>query len=396
MLIEPEDSATAVQISIIGKVFWSGRPRRADDEEVEVPAFSASAFLAARGRSAPGRVRSLMTTGTSMEQPVEAFRFVVEPGETGLRLDVFLHGRLPGHSRTYLKDLARRGSVLVDGRAGKPAQRLDEGQTVLGTAVLRPEDGTLLPQDIPLDVLHEDASILVLNKAAGLVVHPGSGCRDQTLANGLAYRLKDLSDAGGPLRPGIVHRLDRDTSGVMVVAKTNAAHFSLASQFEERSTEKEYLAVVEGEPRLDADVISVPLGRSPRDRSRVVAGGADGKPSETRYEVVERFEGFAFLRCMPRTGRTHQIRVHLQSIGHPIVADPVYGRRKALWRKDLALVRDDGGEPILDRQALHALSLRFTHPLTGTVQAFEAPVPEDMLRTLRALRQYRPGRARKG
>jgi 23S rRNA pseudouridine1911/1915/1917 synthase len=321
--------------------------------------------------------------------PVRAVRLVAGPADRGRRLDLVLADHLEGYSRTHLKNLVKKGGITVDGAAAKPSQIVEEGQVITGT-LEEPAGGHLRPQEIPFGVLYEDASLLVLDKPAGLVVHPGNGRRDGTLANALKFHIDELSDVGGEQRPGIVHRLDRDTSGVMVVAKTNAAHFALASQFQERTTEKEYLALVEGEPAFDGDRIAKPLGRARNDPSRVSVDPLRGKPAETTWEVVERFDGFALVRCHPKTGRTHQIRVHLQSIGHPVLCDPVYGRRSRLLLKDL-----DPGAPaadaetvLLGRQALHARSLAFNHPLQGPLR-FEAPVPPDMERALEALRKHR-------
>ena len=320
----------------------------------------------------------------------ETHTFEVLPTDEGTRLDVYLHSRLSVHSRTYLKDMVKLGKVTVGGGKVKPSYRVEPGDHVVATVMPRPADGSLVPQEMPLDVIHEDASLLVLHKPAGVVVHPGSGRRDRTLANALAFRFQELSDIGGDLRPGIVHRLDRDTTGVMVVAKTNRAHFSLATQFQERTTEKEYLAVVEGEPEFDGDVINHPLGRSLAAPTKIVVDAKAGKPAETRYEVIERFEGFALVRCRPKTGRTHQIRVHLRSIGHPIVCDATYGRRSSLSLRDLGARPEEDDSPLLDRQALHAHKLSFAHPLEGKRATFEATMPSDMAGLVEALRTHRP------
>jgi 23S rRNA pseudouridine1911/1915/1917 synthase len=276
----------------------------------------------------------------------------------------------------------------------KPSHLLEEGEVISGT-LDEPVRGVLTPQRIELRILHEDPSLLVVDKPAGLVVHPGVGCRDGTLANALKFHIDELSDVAGAQRPGIVHRLDRDTSGVMVVAKTNAAHFALASQFQERTTRKEYRAIVEGEPNFDGDVISKPLGRMRRDPMRVSVDPVHGKPAETTWEVLERFDGFTYVACRPRTGRTHQIRVHFQSIGHPILCDPTYGRRAALLLGDLdpAASGEAADRVILGRQALHAFALEFEHPLHGLLR-FEAPVPSDLEATLDALRVHRRKRPR--
>jgi 23S rRNA pseudouridine1911/1915/1917 synthase len=321
------------------------------------------------------------------QQPI---RLVAEAADQGRRLDIVLAERLPGYSRTYLKNMVKSGSILVDGRPAKPSHQVEAGQVITGSLESL-DRSPLTPQPIALDVLYEDATLLVINKPAALVVHPGNGRRDGTLANALAFHIEELSDVGGAQRPGIVHRLDRDTSGVMVVAKTNAAHFALARQFQDRTTSKEYRAIVEGEPELDGDLIKRPLGRMRHDPSRVMIDPIEGKAAETTWEVLERFDGFTYLRCVPRTGRTHQIRVHLQSIGHPILCDPTYGRRATLSRRDLdpGSPRHEADIPILERQALHAFALEFHHPLQGKTLRFEAPVPSDLERTLDALRTYR-------
>jgi 23S rRNA pseudouridine1911/1915/1917 synthase len=319
---------------------------------------------------------------------------VATAADVGRRLDVVLAERLPDFSRTHLKNAVKSGAIKVDGATAKPSHPLEEGQVISG-AVEDRAGSSLAPQRIDLRILHEDASLLVLDKPPGLVVHPGVGCRDGTLANALKYHVDALSDVAGSQRPGIVHRLDRDTSGVMVVAKTNAAHFALASQFQERTTRKEYRAIVEGEPDFDGDLIDKPLGRMRRDPMRVSVDPVKGKPAETTWQVLERFEGFTYVACRPRTGRTHQIRVHFQSIGHPVVCDPVYGRRSELVLGDLdpSASGEEGGRVILGRQALHAFSLEFRHPLQGLLR-FEAPVPSDLEATLDALRVYRRKRDR--
>jgi 23S rRNA pseudouridine1911/1915/1917 synthase len=327
--------------------------------------------------------------------PERAIRFVAGSGDVGRRLDVVLAERLPNHSRTALKNLVKKGAIVVDGDAAKPSHVVEAGQVVTGTL----EDdgrGPLKPEAIAFGILYEDATVLVLDKPAGLVVHPGSGRRDGTLANALAHHAAELSDVGGMERPGIVHRLDRDTSGVMVVAKSNAAHFALASQFHDRETKKEYRAIVEGEPEFDGDLIRKPLGRARHDPARVTIDPVGGKPAETAWEVLERFEGFTYLRCVPKTGRTHQIRVHLQSIGHPILCDATYGRRQALIRREVdpGAPTAEAGSAILGRQALHAFALEFHHPLHGKTLRFEAPLPPDFEAALAALRLYRRRKVR--
>jgi 23S rRNA pseudouridine1911/1915/1917 synthase len=323
--------------------------------------------------------------------------WIVSGGAAGQRLDTWLHDRLEGRSRTWVKDLIARGGALVDGAPARPSLRLRGGERVVARVEEAPRAGPAPePIDIPLRILHEDASILVLDKPPGLVVHPGNGRRDGTLVNALAFHTRSLSDAGGEDRPGIVHRLDRDTSGVMVVAKSNRAHFGLAAQFQDRTIEKTYLAIVEGDVELDGDLIRAPLARSRQDLTRVVVDERDGKPAETAYEVVERFRGFAVLRCRPRTGRTHQIRVHLSHLGHPVLCDPAYGRRRELHRGDLGPAEGGTGEPLLDRHALHAHRLAFTHPLHGERMEFESPLPDDLAGVVDLLRRIRPRSAHSG
>jgi 23S rRNA pseudouridine1911/1915/1917 synthase len=284
----------------------------------------------------------------------------------------------------------------VNDRPAKPSYRCAKGDRVVVRLLVVPKD-YLRPEPIPLQILFEDASVLVINKPPRLAVHPGAGRRDGTLANALAYRFGRLSDIGGPLRPGIVHRLDRDTSGVMAVAKTNTSHFAIAAQFQDRSTEKVYHAIVEGELEFDEDVVDKPIGRHRSDPGKM-AILADGKPATTRLEVIRRFRGFTYVRCLPKTGRTHQIRVHLASVGHPIVCDSLYGRRTRLRLTDISRA----GEPpledavLLDRQALHARSLTFYHPLRGERLTIEAPLPEDLGKVLLLLEQHRSLKGRGG
>jgi 23S rRNA pseudouridine1911/1915/1917 synthase len=333
-----------------------------------------------------------MSPERQLEEDVrEVHTFVVGPDEQDRRLDVFLHAQLPGNSRSYVKELIKAGLADVDGVSRKPSYKVSEGETIMARVAQRPDPQVLIPQELPLEIIHEDEAICVVNKPPRLVVHPGSGRRDGTLVNGLAYRFKQLSDAGGSLRPGIVHRLDRDTSGVMVVAKTNSAHYLLAEQFQARTTEKTYYAIVEGEPGLDCDRIDSPLGRCRSDPSRIVVDARKGKEAETIWEVIERFSGFTLLLCRPRTGRTHQIRVHLQHIGHPIVCDSTYGKRRRMSLRDLVPCIEGAQEDevLLDRQALHAYTLSFLHPLDGERHEYRAKLPADMERLLVALRLHR-------
>lgn len=332
---------------------------------------------------------------------VERVELPVPPEATGERLDRFLASALTDYSRTYLARLVKDGRARVDGAGAKPACRLRGGERV-ALEIPPPAadaESAVAPEDIPLSILHEDEAIVVVDKTPGMVVHPGCGHRTGTLAAALLGRFGALSSAGGVARPGIVHRLDRETSGVLVAARTDRAHALLARQFAERTVRKEYLALVHGAPRDAEGTIRGALarGRHPAHRKEMVVTEEGGRPSETRYEVAERFGRtargsvrFSRIAACPRTGRTHQVRVHLAFLGHPVLCDPVYGRERTLDATRLRGERpgrgEAPGEPVLARHALHARRLEFTHPETGARVAFEAPVPDDLARVLAILR----------
>ncbi len=247
-----------------------------------------------------------------------------------------------------------------------------------------------MAEDIPLEILFEDRWLAVINKPPGMVVHPAKGHWSGTLTAAMQFHFDQLSGVGGPTRPGVVHRLDRDTSGVIVIAKDDQVHRRLALQFEERTIEKEYFAIVTGRPDHDRDWIDLPIGLHPREREKMAIRPHDpnSRPARSFYEVLERFDGFAAVRIEPRTGRTHQIRVHLQSIGCAVLCDRQYGGRAEITRGELRRQSADT-EVILTRQALHARRLRFTHPETGQPLAVEAPLPADILAVLDELRAFR-------
>jgi 23S rRNA pseudouridine1911/1915/1917 synthase len=306
-------------------------------------------------------------------------RFVVGEEEAGGRLDQALSS-LAGIARAQARRWIDEDRVCLDDAPARASRRVDAGQVVLARPPEPVETG-LVAEARTLDVLHEDADVIVLDKPAGLVVHPAPGHPRGTLVNALLHHCRDLSGIGGVLRPGIVHRLDRGTSGVMVAAKHDAAHAHLARQFHDHGVERVYHAWVAGTPRADAGRVDRPVGRHPRDRKKMSVASRSGRPARTAWRVARRFprSEAARLEVRPETGRTHQIRVHLAAAGWPVLGDPVYGRRR----------RAPAG---LSRPALHAAVLGFTHPRTGEALRFEAPLPEDLARLERWLEQ-REGRS---
>ena len=319
-------------------------------------------------------------------EPVE---FTVAAEDEGTRLDQFLAREFPKHSRMQIRRVISAGGVKINGGGAKVAHRLRPGQKI--TVVLPPMPAAgPNPEEIPLDVLYEDEHIIAINKPPFMVVHPSRGHWSGTLASALAFHFGKLSTAGGENRPGIVHRLDRDTSGVMVVAKTDPMHFALSDQFAERTTEKEYFAITTGVPDKDRDIIDQPIGVHPyqREKMAIRANHETTRQATTYYEVTERFLGFAAVKLQPKTGRTHQIRVHLAHVGTPVLCDRLYGGRATITRGELLRTPDE--EVLLDRQALHARRIRLRHPHTQAEIEFEAPIPADLLRMLDELRTHRP------
>jgi 23S rRNA pseudouridine1911/1915/1917 synthase len=326
----------------------------------------------------------------------------VSPDAAHKRLDLCLAGAFPALSRATIQRAIAAGHVRVDGAAAKSSLRLVEGSIVTIAQLDVAREGPI-PQAIALDVLHEDDAIVVVNKPAGMIVHPARGHWDGTLASALAHHFGSLSSRGGPTRPGIVHRLDRDTSGAIVVAKNDQAHDALASQFKARRVEKEYLAIVVGVPDRDQDIVDEPIGDHPtqREKKAIRHGHATSREAATVFEVVERFTGYALVRARPKTGRTHQIRIHLAHIGYPVLCDRLYGGRGVKAISELELIPRDkigqdtvstdgiAAEPLLARHALHAHRLAFAHPTTGQRMQCEAPLPVDMQQTLAALRRWR-------
>jgi 23S rRNA pseudouridine1911/1915/1917 synthase len=335
---------------------------------------------------------------------IPATGLTVEPRAHGWRVDQYLVRLYPNFSRALFQKAIADGGVTVNGLPVKMSRRLRVNDRV---DVRLPEraDESLAAEDIPLEVLFEDAHLVVINKAAGLITHPGKGNYGGTLANALQFHFDSLSDVAGRCRPGIVHRLDRDTSGVIVVAKNNQVHGQLSAQFERRETRKEYRAIAWGRVANDSGVIETHMRVHPgnREKMTVCEPGGNSREATTGYEVLERFAEFTYVRMLPKTGRTHQIRVHLRHLGHPIIADGLYGGRECLTASFIDRgepggctgaaaaklpKRDDGlpDDTLISRQALHAFRLEFRHPATGRDVAFEAPLPVDMERTLERLR----------
>ncbi|MBC8469434.1 MAG: RluA family pseudouridine synthase [Planctomycetes bacterium] len=303
------------------------------------------------------------------------------------RLDKYLHGRFSNFSRRFIQDAIKAGTVKVNGKIGKPSLKLSPGD-VIDMTLPEPPSKDILPEDIPLNIIYEDSSIIILNKQSDMIVHPARGNTHGTLVNALSFYSDKLSSGLGEFRPGIVHRLDRNTTGVMVIAKDDAAQWKIAKQFEHRQVNKNYLAIVHGTPELTADCIKVPLGIHPGAREKYAIRPDVGKESTTFYEVLESFRGFSLLKLTPKTGRTHQIRVHLLYIKHPIVADGMYGGR-LVYPWQLADAEPAVQQPVINRVALHAHTLEFKHPATEKMVKFEAPLPEDMQNLLEMLRKHR-------
>jgi 23S rRNA pseudouridine1911/1915/1917 synthase len=315
-------------------------------------------------------------------------RFVAGESEAGRRLDLAL-SELLGVPRAQARRWIDQGCVRVGGAPARPAHRVREGES-LEAEPPEPIAASVAPEPIPLAILHEDADVIVIDKPAGLVVHPAPGHPGGTLVNALLHHCRDLAGIGGVLRPGIVHRLDRGTSGVLVAAKHDAAHLALAAQFRAHTVERLYLALVRGVPGADAGCVDRPIGRHPRDRKRMSVRSETGRAATTRWRVARRFAraGVSLLEVRPATGRTHQIRVHLAWAGLPIVGDPVYGRGQ------LGLASGSPASSFaaraarglgLSRPALHASVLGFDHPRTGARLRCEAPPPADLRAALDAL-----------
>ena len=327
----------------------------------------------------------------------EHFRFVVDGGQSLLRIDKYLSVRMDKASRTRIQNAANAGNILVNSISVKPNYRVKPDDIIQIVLPNPPREIELIPQNIPLDIVYEDTDVLVVNKAAGMVVHPAYGNYSGTLVNALMYHFKDLPlFSTGEARPGLVHRIDKNTSGILVVAKNEHALNNLSRQFYERTTDRRYEALVWGSPNPAEGTITEHVGRNIRDRKimQVFEDGSTGKPAITHYKTLENLGYITLIECKLETGRTHQIRVHLSHIKHPIFNDEEYGGNRILKGTTFSKYRQfvENCFSMLPRQALHAKSLAFNHPVTGERLSFNSELPEDMKTVIAKWRNYISGR----
>ena len=302
---------------------------------------------------------------------MEQYLFEIQE-EQQMRLDKYLSEQFPEQTRSYLQKLIKEGFVLVNGKTVKSGYQLSKGEEV-SVIIPEPKELDVEPQKMDLEIVYEDEDVILINKPKGMVVHPAPGHTTDTLVNGLLYHCKDnLSGINGIARPGIVHRIDRDTTGILIVCKNDMSHNSIAAQLKEHSINRRYRALVHGNIKEDQGTIEGPIGRHPIDRKKMAINERNGKPAVTHYTVLERFGNYTLIECKLETGRTHQIRVHMTSMGHPLVGDEVYGPAKCPFK--------------LQGQCLHAMTLGFVHPRSGEYMEFSAELPvyfEELLRKLR-------------
>ena len=292
---------------------------------------------------------------------MESYLFIIQE-EQQMRLDKYLAEQFPEQTRSYLQKLIKEGQVLVNGKTVKAGFQLSKGDEV-SVNIPEPKELDVEPQKMDLDIVYEDEDVILINKPKGMVVHPAPGHTTDTLVNGLLYHCKDnLSGINGVARPGIVHRIDRDTTGILIVCKNDLSHNSIAAQLKEHSINRRYRALVHGNLKTDEGTVEGHIGRHPVDRKKMAINERNGKPAVTHYKVLERYGNYTFIECVLETGRTHQIRVHMSSIGHPLVGDEVYGPAKCPFK--------------LQGQCLHAMVLGFVHPRTEEYMEFSAELPE--------------------
>ena len=302
---------------------------------------------------------------------MEQYLFEIQEDQQ-MRLDKYLAEQFPEQTRSYLQKLIKDGEVLVNGKSVKTGYQLSKGDEV-SVNIPEPKELDVAPQKMDLDIVYEDEDVILINKPKGMVVHPAPGHTTDTLVNGLLYHCKDnLSGINGVARPGIVHRIDRDTTGILIVCKNDMSHNSIAAQLKEHSINRRYRALVHGNLKENQGTVEGPIGRHPIDRKKMAINEKNGKPAVTHYTVLERFGNYTLIECVLETGRTHQIRVHMSSIGHPLVGDEVYGPAKCPFK--------------LQGQCLHAMVLGFVHPRTGEYLEFSADLPEYFEELLKKLR----------
>jgi len=323
----------------------------------------------------------------------EHFRFTVDRGQSLLRIDKFLASRIENASRTKVQYAAEAGNILVNGKSVKSNYKVKPGDIVSVVLPHPPREIELIPQDIPITIIYEDDDLLMVNKNPGMVVHPGYGNYTGTLVNALAFHLKDNPlFASGELRPGLVHRIDKDTSGVLVIAKNELAMNILARQFFNRTSDRKYIALVWGTLKEEEGTITGNIGRNPRDRKQmfVFEDGSDGKHAVTHYKVIERLGYVTLVECKLETGRTHQIRAHFKHIGHPLFNDQLYGGNEILKGTTFSKYKQfvQNCFKIIPRQALHAKSLAFEHPSTKKWMTFDSELPDDMMQVIEKWRNY--------
>ena len=301
---------------------------------------------------------------------MDSYLFVIQEDQQ-MRLDKYLAEQFPEQTRSYLQKLIKEGGVLVNGKSVKTGYQLSCGDEV-SVSIPEPKELDVEPQKMDLDIVYEDEDVILINKPKGMVVHPAPGHTKDTLVNGLLYHCQgNLSGINGVARPGIVHRIDRDTTGILIVCKNDMAHNSIAAQLKEHSITRRYRALVHGNLKEDRGTVEGPIGRHPVDRKKMAINERNGKPAVTHYRVLQRFGNYTYIECVLETGRTHQIRVHMASIGHPLVGDEVYGPAKCPFK--------------LEGQCLHAMVLGFVHPRTGEYMEFSTDLPEYFQELLRKL-----------
>lgn len=339
----------------------------------------------------------LTDDGQEQQELFEHFRFVVDPGQSMLRIDKYLTARMEGASRTRIQGAADAGNILVNNVAVKSSYRVKPSDLIQIVLPNPPREIELVPENIPLSIVFEDDHVIVINKEPGMVVHPGYGNYTGTLVNALMWHLRDNPlFSSGDQRPGLVHRIDKNTSGLLVIAKSELAHNRLAKQFFDRTTDRKYLALVWGVPKPAEGTITGNIGRNPKDRKvmHVFADGSEGKHAVTHYSVIEDLGYISLIECRLETGRTHQIRVHMSHAGHPLFNDEEYGGNRILrgttFTKYQQFVRNCF--TLLPRQALHAKTLGFTHPATGKRLSFDSEMPADMAGLIEKWRTYISGR----